>query len=373
MKCFGCIFRNTALVSILIAGVMVTSSSPLHADETRLFGLIVSEPSSRAYTKVAQPIPGARVIFTSDAGIVTAITDSTGFYEAVLGDGTGVDEKPDDGLRLYQNYPNPFNPSTVIPFEVSSSTDVSLTVYNVLGQTVRILADGDHMAGRHTYTWDGRDDAGQPVSAGVYLYRLTAGRAVKTGKMTLLDGGDASGHSSGVFFKRPVQAAKVTAEPQRWIMSIEEEGFVAWADTFIVYDGLTEKRQDVIMRITGKLSDLHAESVGCLVQGSWGDETGAESDPRPTFTCDFFEDGRYKSSTLQEEGFFIQVPWSHPTVDSVYVTITQSSIPERVNSTIPIVIHFWGPLVPIITNMDYLSAGLLDMEIAALIYLVVGK
>ncbi|MFQ6673172.1 MAG: T9SS type A sorting domain-containing protein [Fidelibacterota bacterium] len=88
---------------------------------------------------------------------------------------------------LRQNYPNPFNPVTTINFDLPNDGVVSLTVYNLLGQKVATLTNDFRRAGRHTVTWDGRNDLGQAVSTGVYLYRIDAGGDFSaTKKMILL-------------------------------------------------------------------------------------------------------------------------------------------------------------------------------------------
>ena len=89
-------------------------------------------------------------------------------------------------FTLSQNAPNPFNPSTVIGFDLASLLPVRLAVYSAAGQKVRELVSGQMSAGRHSVAWDGRDDAGQPASSGVYLYRLEAGGRSETRKMLLL-------------------------------------------------------------------------------------------------------------------------------------------------------------------------------------------
>ena len=73
---------------------------------------------------------------------------------------------------LDQNYPNPFNSHTAIPFGLPASGDVQLVVYDVVGQRVRALVSGGLEPGLHRIIWDGRDDGGRAVAAGVYLYRL---------------------------------------------------------------------------------------------------------------------------------------------------------------------------------------------------------
>ena len=89
-------------------------------------------------------------------------------------------------FTLAQNYPNPFNPTTEISFSIENAADVSLTVFNMLGQKVRVLENASLEAGTHSYKWDGRDELGQSVSTGVYLYTVTDGSRSITKKMALM-------------------------------------------------------------------------------------------------------------------------------------------------------------------------------------------
>jgi hypothetical protein len=99
----------------------------------------------------------------------------------------GVDEPTlPNQFVLNQNYPNPFNPTTEIAFSMDKAADVSLTIYNVLGQKVRVLENASLEAGTHTYKWDGRDELGQSVSTGVYMYTLSDGAKSFTKKMALM-------------------------------------------------------------------------------------------------------------------------------------------------------------------------------------------
>jgi len=88
--------------------------------------------------------------------------------------------------NLSQNYPNPFNPSTTIEFSLKERGHVSLKVYNVNGQLVKTILNEDHAAGADVKPWDGRNDAGQPVSSGVYFYKLVTNNFSQTKKMVLL-------------------------------------------------------------------------------------------------------------------------------------------------------------------------------------------
>jgi hypothetical protein len=89
-------------------------------------------------------------------------------------------------LALYPNYPNPFNPSTVIRFSLPKATHVSLTIFNLQGKRIQTLVDGALPGGFKEYRWDGRDAAGNPVSSGIYFYRLQAGGHTFTEKMAFL-------------------------------------------------------------------------------------------------------------------------------------------------------------------------------------------
>ncbi len=88
---------------------------------------------------------------------------------------------------LGTNFPNPFNPSTTIEYGLPQDSPVALSIYDILGQRVRRLVREDRQAaGLYTVGWDGRDQAGHPVSTGLYFFRLDAGSFTQTQKMTLL-------------------------------------------------------------------------------------------------------------------------------------------------------------------------------------------
>ncbi|MBL7959600.1 T9SS type A sorting domain-containing protein [bacterium] len=90
-------------------------------------------------------------------------------------------------FKLSQNYPNPFNPSTKIRYELPNTETVSLVIYNTLGQVVKTLVSHRAQAiGVYEINWDGTNQIGQSVASGIYIYRLQAGRAVKTKKMLLI-------------------------------------------------------------------------------------------------------------------------------------------------------------------------------------------
>jgi flagellar hook assembly protein FlgD len=80
----------------------------------------------------------------------------------------------------------PFNPTTTLRFDLPEVSNITLTIYNMLGQKVRTFDYQNTSAGYHSITWDATNDLGEQVGAGVYLYQLQAKNFVKTRKMVLL-------------------------------------------------------------------------------------------------------------------------------------------------------------------------------------------
>jgi len=99
---------------------------------------------------------------------------------------TGVDPRVPDTNSLGQNYPNPFNPTTTIGYGLASQALVTISIYDINGQLVRMLVSDTKPAGLYTVNWDGRNQAGNSVASGVYLSRMSAGSFVETKKLVLL-------------------------------------------------------------------------------------------------------------------------------------------------------------------------------------------
>lgn len=102
---------------------------------------------------------------------------------------TTVEDKPVTlaySFELHQNFPNPFNPETTIHFALPQPAEVTLRVFNLLGEEVITLARGKMAAGTHTLAWNGRNAAGELMGSGIYLLRLEAGQEVAVKKMALV-------------------------------------------------------------------------------------------------------------------------------------------------------------------------------------------
>ena len=89
-------------------------------------------------------------------------------------------------LSLEQNYPNPFNPTTSIRYSINEPGSVSLDIYNVKGQLVKTLYQGNAEIGSHTAIWNGLDNSGNACSSGVYFYRLRTPKTSLVRKMLML-------------------------------------------------------------------------------------------------------------------------------------------------------------------------------------------
>ena len=87
---------------------------------------------------------------------------------------------------LYPNYPNPFNPVTTIRYDLSKESFVDITIYDMLGNVVYNLINANESPGYKSIQWNATNNQGEPVSAGVYLYKIQAGDLVDTKKMILL-------------------------------------------------------------------------------------------------------------------------------------------------------------------------------------------
>lgn len=96
------------------------------------------------------------------------------------------DEIPGLITELHGNYPNPFNPTTTISFDLAEPGNVKLSIYNLRGQLVKVLTNGDLDSGSHRILWDGRDRANRSVASGVYFYRLDTRNYTSTRKMLMM-------------------------------------------------------------------------------------------------------------------------------------------------------------------------------------------
>ncbi len=89
-------------------------------------------------------------------------------------------------FALHQNYPNPFNPVTTLRYDLPEQSHVEIMIYDIMGREVRTLVNSHQNAGFKSVIWDARNDIGKPMSAGMFLYRISAGDFHRVKKMILL-------------------------------------------------------------------------------------------------------------------------------------------------------------------------------------------
>ncbi len=125
------------------------------------------------------------VTVTSNTDPTLTVTRS---FRVTTDDIVAVDDVPVAALTGVQATPNPFNPATNIRFTTGGSTSQTavIDIYNALGRRVRTLVAPDQASGQHAVTWDGRDDRGSSLAAGVYLASVRVGDARQTVKMSLV-------------------------------------------------------------------------------------------------------------------------------------------------------------------------------------------
>jgi hypothetical protein len=138
---------------------------------------------------------GYSVQQTSDEGYIIAgwscdIEENADVY-LIKTDGGGFLDIDNEHLstnncHLFQNHPNPFNSNTTISYNLKEPGEVIISIYNVRGQLIKKLVNGQQSIGRHSVVWDGKDENGETVSSGIYLYEIKSDRFEDTGKMILL-------------------------------------------------------------------------------------------------------------------------------------------------------------------------------------------
>ena len=122
-----------------------------------------------------------RSVSTTTLSVSTEIIVRVGTQ--VLGIG---DEPIPEVFALHQNYPNPFNPTTQIRYDLPEDAMVSITIYDIMGRSIKSLVNTTQSAGYRSVRWDATNGFGEPVSAGMYIYMIQAGQFTKTKKMVLL-------------------------------------------------------------------------------------------------------------------------------------------------------------------------------------------
>jgi len=223
-------------LALLFLGIICAAARAHALDYS---GIIVND--------IGRPAAGATIEVKSVADpskYYSAVTDTTGLFSFDI---TDVETDKPIPFRLYGNFPNPFNPTTRISYSLDDGADVRIDIYNVLGQHVRSIDHGYREPGYYTALWDGRDDRGWASSAGVYLYRLSAGGRSLTSKMLMVDAATGSWIGTG---RVPMGTYREVADilflvtithPDAETLSLGPMTLNATTDTVLVIDRYLDK------------------------------------------------------------------------------------------------------------------------------------
>ncbi len=151
-----------------------------------------SDDTGSTWTAIDQGLLPQQTVnkLVADGQYLYAGTPGRSVWRRLLSQITEVEQINDPRLpssfQLAQNYPNPFNPTTSIEFSLATRSHVALEIFNALGQRVRTLDNQTRTPGTYGVDWNGRNDSGDQLATGVYLYRLTTDAGVITKKMLLV-------------------------------------------------------------------------------------------------------------------------------------------------------------------------------------------
>jgi len=138
------------------------------------------------------PVVKDQIIIFPDFELAGRTQDNICYFDNISfspSNSVGVDNRSEtlpQRFALEQNFPNPFNPITTLRYELPEDSFVDVTVYDMLGNVVSNLVNANQSSGYKSVQWNATNNQGQPVSAGVYLYKIQAGDFVDTKKMILL-------------------------------------------------------------------------------------------------------------------------------------------------------------------------------------------
>ncbi|MFC1726191.1 putative Ig domain-containing protein, partial [candidate division KSB1 bacterium] len=184
-------FLDTAFVNISYVDTLQAQGGELPFTWEIIQGSLPAGLNLDTYSGIIAGIPTSSGTFT----FTIQVTDShsspytdTNEFTLMVAWPASVDDETDvpDKMVLHQNYPNPFNPETTIRYDLSKRSNVIIRIYDILGKEIKTLVSGRKPAGYYNAVWDGRNNNGEKVSSGLYIYQIIAGDFVQSKKMVLL-------------------------------------------------------------------------------------------------------------------------------------------------------------------------------------------
>jgi hypothetical protein len=178
-------------ITVMWSSQIYSATYNLQVSKTTIFkDCIVNETSLKDTSYTITGLSGNTVYFWRvRAENVAGLGDFSTIWHFTTSDLTGIDQKfilIPEHHSLLPVYPNPFNPVTTISYHLSEKTEVSLIIYNNLGQSVKCLVSDYQQPGIYTMQWDAKDSQGKVVTNGMYICIMKAGTHTFTQKMLLI-------------------------------------------------------------------------------------------------------------------------------------------------------------------------------------------
>ncbi|MBN2281816.1 MAG: T9SS type A sorting domain-containing protein [Candidatus Marinimicrobia bacterium] len=208
-------------------------------------------------------IHDAMIIFSLQNSDIsdTVVSNENGEYNITLNTDVEIEteEKTPDSFQLYQNYPNPFNPGTWIKFHIPETQKVKIDIYNLLGQKVKNLSNKTYQPGEAKIYWNGTNNQGSLVSAGIYLYVMETKNGITSKKMLLLDGGSTPNFQPS--FQQSNSAGKLSKTLTNDIYSLRviKEGFHNYFEDSLIFNS-DEYEKDLVLYSLDSLDIFVAET-----------------------------------------------------------------------------------------------------------------
>ncbi len=174
-------------------------------------------------TAANMPVRYAYVSFADNSNPsakFSAETDTAGNFSINLITSVNRGNEVPSNFKLEQNYPNPFKTSTEIPYKLDKQSDVQVTIYDILGRVVRKFSAGSQNAGNYRILWNGRNNYGEKVAAGIYFYALKADGRMLVKKMVYGTSG-----SSGMTAPVQILSSQASNPDRRAALSVQSESY----------------------------------------------------------------------------------------------------------------------------------------------------
>ncbi|MFC2133764.1 T9SS type A sorting domain-containing protein [Bacteroidota bacterium] len=183
---FSPVYGDTLMNPVFISWSEVQHTSGISGYELEIDGQIINEFTNEKIVELAEGEHTIRIRAVNGLDVKGGLSEAVVFFVQTTVSVDSGEEQNLSEFSLSNNYPNPFNMQTTIEYVLPRSSHVKITVYNILGQLVKILVDSEKEPGQHRTMWNGIDQQSRKTSSGIYFCRIVAGDFVSSRKLLLL-------------------------------------------------------------------------------------------------------------------------------------------------------------------------------------------